>query len=52
MRLIEFIDKLEKIAKEHGESLEVMMADGISVVDSIYLENFKNRKTVIVTDEK
>ena len=51
MKLKEFIRKLEKILKEHEDSLEVRMADGISIREPIYLENFLNKKTVIITDK-
>lgn len=47
-----FIKKLEKVARKHGFSAEVMMADGILVVDPVYLENFLNKEVVVVTDKK
>lgn len=52
MILKEFIKKLEKVAKEHGVDAEVVMADGILVVDPVYLENFPNKKIIIITDQK
>lgn len=52
MKIKKFIEKLEKISKKYGEDLEVKMADGISVVNPVYLENFINKKSVIITDQK
>ena len=52
MKLKKFIEDLEKIAKEHGQNIQVKMADGISVVNPVYLKNFINKKAVIITDQK
>lgn len=52
MILKDFIKKLRKVAKDHGASAEVAMADGIPVVDPVYLENFKTKKIVVITDQK
>lgn len=52
MILKKFIKELERVAKKRGESIEVVMADGIPVVDPVYLENFVNRQTVVITDQK
>jgi hypothetical protein len=52
MKIKEFIEKLEKISKKYGTDLEVKMADGISIVNPVYLENFINQKTVVITDKK
>lgn len=52
MKLGEFIEKLEKIEKEHGESIEVKMADGIPVVNPVYLKNFIKEDAVVITDEE
>lgn len=51
MKLKEFIEKLEEIGEKHSMSVEVKMADGISVVAPVYLENFLNKKVVIITDK-
>jgi hypothetical protein len=53
MKIKEFIEKLEKIAGEHGPSLEVEMADGIPVVSPVYLNHLKYsiaKDTVVITD--
>ncbi|MCL5017306.1 MAG: hypothetical protein M1155_01405 [Patescibacteria group bacterium] len=52
MKLKEFIKKLEKIAKQHGDSIEVEMADEIPVVEPIILKDFQNKKIVVITDQK
>ena len=52
MKLKDFIKKLEKIAKNHGAYLEVVMADSIKVVDPVYVENFRYKKVVVITDQK
>ena len=51
MIIKKFIEKLEKIAKQHGMDTEVRMADGISVVDPVYLDDFINEKVVVITDQ-
>jgi hypothetical protein len=51
MKIKEFIKKLEKIRKDHGDSLEVKMADGILVRKPVYLEDFLNKKVVVITDK-
>lgn len=51
MKLNEFIKKLEKIKNEFGASTEVLMADGIPVVDPVYLNDFFDSKVVIITDQ-
>jgi len=52
MTIKAFNKKLEKIAKEHGASAKVVMADGILIVGPVYLENFLNKKVVVITDQK
>jgi len=52
MKLNEFIKKLKKIESKCGVSTEVLMADGISVVDPVCLKDFFNEKVVIITDQK
>ena len=51
MTLNEFINKLEVIAKEHGGADEVVMADDISVVDPIHIDDLIFGSKVIITDE-
>ena len=52
MIIKKFIKDLEKIAKKYGANVEVKMADGISVVSPVYLDNFINKKSVVITDQK
>ncbi len=52
MTIKKFIEKLEKIAKKHGNNIQVKMADGIKVVDPVYLNKFIKKETVIITDQK
>jgi hypothetical protein len=52
MKLKIFIKKLEKIAKKHGNFVEVKMADEIPVVEPVILKDFQNKKIVVITDQK
>ena len=53
MELKEFIQKLEKIAKEYGDDAKVVMADNIPVVSPVFLEgNHFDEKVVVITDEE
>ena len=52
MKLKKFIQKLEKIAKKHGNDTKVVMADNIPVVNPIFSEKYPDKKNVIITDEK
>jgi len=52
MTIKKFIEKLEKIAKKHGDNIQIKMADGISVVNPVYLDNFINKKAIVITDQK
>ena len=52
MTIKKFIEKLEKIAKKHGDNIQIKMADGISVVNPVYLDNFINKKAIIITYQK
>ncbi|MFA6974121.1 MAG: hypothetical protein WC238_05290 [Parcubacteria group bacterium] len=51
MKLKDFIFGLEKIKKEHGEDMQVVMADNIAVVEPVFSDNFLGEK-VIITDQK
>ena len=51
MKLNDFINLLNKIEKEHGKKIEVVMADNIPVVEPVFLNDFKGEK-VVITDEK
>ncbi|MFA6552108.1 MAG: hypothetical protein WCT19_01240 [Candidatus Paceibacterota bacterium] len=52
MKLKKFIKKLEKIDRESTTSIDVVMADGIPVVSPVYLDDFINKKVVVITDQK
>ena len=52
MKLKNFIQKLENIAKKHGDDAEVVMADNIPVVNPVFSKNYSNIKSVIITDGK
>lgn len=52
MTIKKFIEKLEKIAKKYGTDIEVKMADGIPIVNPVYLMDFINKKAVVITDQK
>ena len=52
MTLKEFISKLEVIAKERGDSYEVVMADDIPVVDPIFINDLIFGRKVVVTDQE
>ncbi len=49
MKLKNFIEKLKEISETHRESIEVVMADGVSVVDPVFLDEDEK---VVITDEK
>lgn len=51
MKLEEFISALEKMRKEHG-SEEVVMADGLPVVRTVFSDEYSSRGSVVITDEK
>ncbi len=53
MELKKFIEKLEKIAKKHGNDAKVVMADNIPVVNPIFVKkNYFNKRVVVITDEE
>lgn len=51
MKLKKFIEKLEDIKKEHGENLEVIMADNIPVVNPVFTDEYFNKEKVVITDQ-
>ena len=51
MKLKKFIEKLEKIKKEHGENIEVVMADGIPIVSPVFSSEYYYGNNVVITDE-
>ena len=52
MKLREFLKKLKRIEKERGGHIKVVMADGIPIVDPVYLESFIDQQAVVITDQK
>jgi len=48
MKLKEFVEKLTEILEKRGENVEVIMADGIPVVDPVFLDDDGK---VVITDE-
>ncbi len=52
MKLKEFIQKLKRIAKKHGDDAKVIMADNIPAVNPVFSEEYPNKKNVIITDEE
>jgi hypothetical protein len=51
MKLKIFIEKLEEIKKEHGEDLEVIMADNIPVVNPVFTSEYFNKEKIVITDQ-
>ncbi|MEA2089089.1 MAG: hypothetical protein U9O55_04630 [Patescibacteria group bacterium] len=52
MKLKEFIEKLEKIAKKHGDDAKVIMADNIPVVSPVFSKKYLDKKNIIITDKE
>ncbi|MCG2700280.1 hypothetical protein L6274_04490 [Candidatus Parcubacteria bacterium] len=52
MKLREFIEKLEKIAKKCGDDARVVMADNVPVVAPIFSEKYSDKKNIVITDEE
>jgi len=52
MILKEFIQRLEKIAKKHGDDAEVTMADNISVINPVFSKDYPNKRNIVITDKK
>ena len=52
MKLKKFIQKLEKIAKKHGNDAKVIMADNIPAVNPVFSNKYPDKKNVIITDEE
>ena len=44
MKLKEFIKKLKKIERKHGNDLEVIMADNIPVVNPVFSDKYPGKK--------
>lgn len=52
MKLKKFIEYLKTIQKTHGDDMEVVMADFISVVEPVLLNSRVGKPCVVITDEK
>ncbi len=52
MKLKSFIQKLEEIAREHGDDAKVIMADNIPVVNPVFSRKYPDKKNVIITDQE
>ncbi|MBU1036426.1 hypothetical protein KKF32_00130 [Patescibacteria group bacterium] len=50
MKLKEFIEKLERIAKKYGDDAKVIMADNIPVINPVFSEKYPSKKNVVITD--
>jgi len=52
MKLKELIKQLKKIAEEHGDNVEITMADYLPVVRSVFDNTSPlNKPVVIITDQ-
>ena len=51
MKLKKFIQKLERIAKKHGDDAKVIMADNILVTNPVFSNKYSDKKNVVITDE-
>ncbi len=52
MKLKNFIAQLNKIARERGDDLEVIMADDVPVVSPVLSAGYPGGERVVVTDKK
>ena len=52
MKLQEFINYLQEIKKNNGDNVEVVMADGISVVEPVFFEDYNGERRVVFSDER
>ena len=52
MKLREFIEKLEKMAKKYGDDARVIMADNVPVINLIFSKEYPDKNNVVVTDEE
>ena len=50
MKLNKFIEKLVEISKEYGDDIEVIMADGISVIKPVFSDTYLRGKNIVITD--
>jgi len=51
MKLKDFIEQLKDIAEENGDSIDVIMADNIPVVNPVFTKEYFGKK-VVITDKK
>lgn len=52
MKLKEFIQKLDELAKKHGDDIDVVMADTIPVVAPVFKKNYPHKEKIIITDKE
>lgn len=52
MNLKIFIEKLQKIAMEHGDDMKVIMADNIPVISPVFCTKYPDGKNVAITDQR
>lgn len=52
MKLKNFIKQLKNIDKKNGNSMEVIMADGIPVVEPVLSLDRYGKTSVVITDQK
>lgn len=51
MKLKKFIKLLEEVSQKHGDSIDVIMADSIPVVEPFFSNKYK-WPSVVITDQK
>lgn len=51
MKLKDFIKKLNNLAQEYGDDIEVIMADEIPVVDPVFSDGYSAGENIVITDE-
>jgi hypothetical protein len=49
MKLKKLINQLQSISKEHGEEVEVTMADNEPIVKAVFCDKY-NQPSVVITD--
>ncbi|MBU4369884.1 hypothetical protein KKG58_03945 [Patescibacteria group bacterium] len=52
MKLQKFIKYLQEIRKNHNDNIEVVMADGVSIVEPIFFNDYNGKTSIVITDEK
>ena len=52
MKLKTFIQKLEKISNKYGNDTEVILADNVSISNSVFSKKYPSGKSVVITDKR